>query len=229
MGQPLYCSAADAGLWGERGCGDGSTPYAWLSSIALLTWLPGFPLLAFPTIISYLTSPHSVFLSRQQPLPRDCSTIPKLQLPTAAHSRGPAFLSGMYSWGMYGCSKDSLILFPFRLPQISCFTLSLKCSSSDSVDCPNVGIGWPLLQFPHPLRAGPVLLTLLFLPLVPSSYGVLHGSIYSFPLVRYSCPLSAGILHALLCLKVYSWCSHAERCTVHLLLCLLDLLCPLYF
>ena len=28
MGQPLYCSAADAGLWGEGGYGDGSTPYA---------------------------------------------------------------------------------------------------------------------------------------------------------------------------------------------------------
>lgn len=26
--QPLYCSAADAGLWDERGYGDGSTPYA---------------------------------------------------------------------------------------------------------------------------------------------------------------------------------------------------------
>ena len=29
-------------------------------------------------------------------------------------------------------------------------------------------------------------------------------SMYSFPLVRYSCLLSAGVLHALLCLKVYS-------------------------
>ena len=26
MGQPLYCSAASAGMWGERGYGDGSTP-----------------------------------------------------------------------------------------------------------------------------------------------------------------------------------------------------------
>ena len=26
-GQALYCSAADAGMWGERGYGDGSTPY----------------------------------------------------------------------------------------------------------------------------------------------------------------------------------------------------------
>ena len=69
-------------------------------------------------------------------------------------------------WGMYGCGKDCLILIPFRLPQTSCFTLSLKCFSFDSNNCPDVGIG-PLLQFPHPLRADPVLLTLLFPPLVP--------------------------------------------------------------
>ena len=100
---------------------------------------------------------------------------------------------------MYGCSKDCLILLPFRLPQISCFTLSLKCFSSDS----DVGIR-PLLLFPHLQKAGPVLLILLFFPLVPSSYRVSRGSIYSFPLVRYSCLLSAGVPHALLCLKVYS-------------------------
>ena len=38
-------------------------------------------------------------------------------------------------------------------------------------------------------------------------------SIYSFPLLRYSCPFSAGVLHALLYLKVYSWCIHGEQCT----------------
>ena len=64
---------------------------------------------------------------------------------------------------MYGCGKDSLILILFWLPQISCFTLSLKCFSSDSDNCPNVGIR-PLLQFPHLPRAGPILLTLLFFP-----------------------------------------------------------------
>jgi len=113
---------------------------------------------------------------------------------------------------MYGCGKDCLILVPFRLPQISCFTFSLKCFSSDSDNCPDVGIG-PPLQFSHQPRAGPVLWTLLFFPLVPSSYQVLHGSIYSFPLVRYFCLLSAGVLCALLWLKVYSWCIHGERCT----------------
>ena len=66
---------------------------------------------------------------------------------------------------MHGCSKDCLILIPFRLPQISCSTLSLNCFSSDSDNCPDVGIG-PLLQFSHLLRAGPILLKFLFFPLV---------------------------------------------------------------
>ena len=71
----------------------------------------------------------------------------------------------------------------------------------------------PLLQFPCPSRAGPVLLTLLFSPLVPSSYWVLCGLVYPFPLVRYSWLLSAGVLHTLLCMKVYSRQIHGERCT----------------
>ena len=125
--------------------------------------------------------------SQQQPLPCDCSTIPRLHVPIRC---------------MYDCGKDCLILIPFRLPQVSCFTLSLKCFF-DSDSCPDVRIG-PLLQFPHLLRVDPVLLILLFFPLVSSFYQVLRDSIYSFPLVRYSRPLSAGVLHALLCLKVYS-------------------------
>ena len=112
---------------------------------------------------------------------------------------------------MYGCGKDSLIFFPFRLPQISCFTLSLKCFSSDSDNCPVVGIRCQL-QFPHPPRAGPVLLTVLVFPLVLSSYWVLCGSVCSFPLFMYSCLLSDDVLHALLYLKLYSWCVHGERC-----------------
>ena len=105
--------------------------------------------------------------TQHQPLPWDCSTIPKLQLPASAPSRRPAFLPG----GMYGCCKDCLILIPFRLPQISCFTLSLKCFPSDSDNCPDVGI---VLQFSHPPRSGPVLLTLCFSPwfLCPTEFCV---------------------------------------------------------
>ena len=111
--------------------------------------------------------------SQQQPSPWDCSSFQSLRLPGDLHPVR----------GMYGCSKDCLILILFRLLQISYFSLSLKCFSSDSDTCPAVGIR-PLLQFPHLLRVGPVLLILLFFPLVPLSYPVFHGSIYSSPLVR---------------------------------------------
>ena len=53
-------------------------------------------------------------------------------------------------------------------------------------------------------------------PVFPPSSFVLPSSvwfIYSFPLVRCSFLLSAGVLYALLCLKVYSWCIHGKRCT----------------
>ena len=99
---------------------------------------------------------HLSLRSQQQPLPYDCSTIPKLQLPADVPSRGPESLSRV-------CTAVARILIPFRLLQISCFLLSLKCFSSDSDNCPDVGIR-PLLWFPHLLRAGPVLLTLLFFP-----------------------------------------------------------------
>ena len=66
---------------------------------------------------------------------------------------------------------------------------------------------------PPPAKGRSSLLTVLFFSLVSSSYRVLCGSIYSFPLVRHSCLLSAGALHALLCLKVYSWHIRGERCT----------------
>ena len=72
---------------------------------------------------------------------------------------------------MYGCSKDCLILILFRLPQVNCFTFSLKCLLFDSNNCPSLGTG-PLLQFSHRPKAGPVLLTLLLFSLVPSSYRV---------------------------------------------------------
>ena len=108
---------------------------------------------------------------------------------------------------------NCLIFIPFRLPQISCLTFSLKCLSSDSDNFPNVG-NRPQLQFSHLQRAGALLLTFLLFLLVPSSYQVLHDSIYSLPLVRFSCLLSADVLRAL-CLKSYSWCIHGERCTPH--------------
>ena len=93
---------------------------------------------------------------------------------------------------MYGCGKDGLILIPFRLPQIRCFTLSLKCISCDSDNCPDVGIRL-LLQFPHLPRAGPVLLTLLFFPV---SF-ILPSFVWFYIFFSTSQVL----------LPVFSWCS----------------------
>ena len=58
----------------------------------------------------------------------------KLKLLVAAPSRGNC----VPVWAMYGCGRDYVILIPFRLPQISYFTLKVKCFYSDSDNCPDV-------------------------------------------------------------------------------------------
>ena len=129
---------------------------AWLSSMGIShhNLLPHIPLIHLSTD----SSPH-----------------PEIVEQSLSSSSQPLHLPGdqrpclNYVW-LY---KDCLILIPFRLTQISCLTLTLKCFSSDSDFCPNVGIG-PLRQFPHPLRALPVLLIcLIFSPsyLVLPSFG----------------------------------------------------------
>ena len=53
-------------------------------------------------------------------------------------------------------------------------------------------------------------------PVFPPSSFVLLSFVWFymfFSTGQYSCPLSAGVLQALLCLKVYNWCIHGERCT----------------
>ena len=163
----------------------------------MLPWLPGFPPQAFPTTISSHISSIHLSAVNSSPCP---GTAPQ----SLNSSSQPLCFPGdpcpclWYVWLQQG------LRFSFHLGchKSAVFTLSLKCFSSDSDNCPNVGIR-PLLQFRLLPRAGPVLQTLLFFPLAPLSYRVLCGSIYSFPLVRYSCLLSADVLHVLLYLKVY--------------------------
>ena len=159
MGQPLYCSADNAGVLARE------TQQYHLASVAAR--------LSSTAISHHDLLPHipSIGLSAVNSSPRPGIASQSLY----SSSQLLHFLETCVPVrGMYGCGKDCLILIPFRLPQISCFTLSLKCFSSDSDNYPNVGTG-PLLQFPHLLRAGPVLLTLLFFPLVLLSYQVLYG------------------------------------------------------
>ena len=68
------------------------------------------------------------------------------------------------SLGYVWLCKDPLILIAFRLPRISCFTLGLKCFSLTQTITPVWGLAPASVQ----LKAGPILLTLLFFS--PSSF-----------------------------------------------------------
>ena len=114
-------------------------------------------------------------------------------LPGKSHGQGS--LVGCSSWGRWGSDETEQLPFHFSL---SCVGKGngnpLQCSCLEN---PRDGGGW------WAAVSG-----------VAQSRTRLKwlSSIYYRPLVRYSCPLSAGILHALLCLKVYSWCIRGERC-----------------
>ena len=153
----------------------------------MLSWLPGFAPQAYPTTISSLTSPRSSPRSISPKATAACA----LGLLHNPQTPGPGCCAFQ---GTCIPDKDCLILVPFRLPEISCCTLSFECFSSDSDSCPDAGIR-PLLQFPHPPRASPVPLTPLFFHLALWSYRVLCGWFYIF--------FSAGQV----LLSALSWCS----------------------
>ena len=73
---------------------------------------------------------HPFYLSlcsQQQPLPWDCSTIPKLQLPATASSRGPASLSKVCMtesstvWFSFhlGCHRSAVSLLPLNVSPLT--------------------------------------------------------------------------------------------------------------
>ena len=92
MGQPLYCSAVHAGVWGVR-------LWWWFHPLRVTQQylLASMSVWLSSTGISHHSLlPHiSSSISPQQLLPWDCSTIPKLQLPATVPSRGLASLSGV--------------------------------------------------------------------------------------------------------------------------------------
>ena len=95
MCQPVYCSAADASMWGEGGYGDGSTPYHDSAVLPCFHGCLAFLHRHFPPR-SPPSHPLDLSLrSQQQPSPWECSTILKLQLPVSVPSRRLASLSGV--------------------------------------------------------------------------------------------------------------------------------------
>ena len=122
MDQHLYCSAAHA-LCGEREAMVVAPPP--VHDSAVLRCFHGFPPQAFPTTMSLLTCPQSISPQSTAALTLGLLHNPQTPAPNHCTFQG----TQVPVWGLYGCSKDCLILILFRLPQISSFTLSLKCSS----------------------------------------------------------------------------------------------------
>ena len=147
MGQPLYCSADNAGVLARE------TQQYRLASVAARLSSTGI-------------SHHNLLL--HIPLIRNSAvnSSPRLGIaPQSLYASSQQLRSLGYVWLWQGLSDSH----SFTLPQTSCFTLSLKYFSSDSERCSDVRIG-PLLQFPNPPKAGPVLLSFLLFPIVPWSY-----------------------------------------------------------
>ena len=98
-------------------------------------------------------------------MPWECSTISMLQFLATVPSRGPVYLSRV-------CIVAARIVYvipiPFRLSQISCFTLASNVSPL-TLTISQYG-DWALFQFPHLPRAGPGLLTLPFSPFMLVSF-----------------------------------------------------------
>ena len=157
MGQPLYCSAADAGLWREAMVmapprrHDSAVFHA---SMAVQLSSTG---ISHHSLLPHILSIHlSAVNSSPRPRITPQSLISSSQLLRLSRDVHPC---PAYAWLWQGLSDSHSI----SAATISCFPLSLQCFSSDSDNCPDVVIR-PLLQFPHPPRVGPVLLTFPFSP-----------------------------------------------------------------
>ena len=176
------------------------------SAVSMAVWL-------FSTgIFHHSLLPHfpSINLSsQQQPSPWDCSTIRKLQLPAAAPWRGSMSLSRVCLamartvWLSFhlGCHRSAVSLSALNVSPLT-QTIAAMWGSDACSSSPTCWVQIQSYQHSH---------------FPPSSFILLSFAwVYTSPsLVRYSCLLSAGVLHALLCLKVYFWCNCGERCTPH--------------
>ena len=131
----------------ERGYGDGATPMrdsavspstaTRLSSIGISfhNLLPHIPSIRLSIVNS---SPHLGIAPQSLNSSSSCCAFQGIYVPVQ---------------GIYGCGQVCLILIRFKLPQISCFTLSLKCFSSDSDNALIWGLD-PCFCFP--IRQGQV-------------------------------------------------------------------------
>ena len=158
-------SLFSCGCWpvGGESYGDGSTP---MHDSAVSPCFRGCLAFLHQHFPPQAPPSHPLDLSlhsQQQPSPWDCSTIPKLQLPAAAPSRGPASLSGVCM------SAARTVWFSFHLGcHTQLFHSQLQCFSLTQTSAPIWGSDPASVPPPAEGRSSPTN-TPVF-PLVPSSY-----------------------------------------------------------
>ena len=163
MGQPLYCSAASAGereamVMARLLMHDSAVSFCFHGCLAFLH--RHFPPQSFP---SHPLNPS--IHSQQQPLPWNCSTIPKIQLPAAAPSRGSASMSGVCM------ARARTVWFSFHL---GCHRSAVSLSAlnfSSLTQFPQCG-DWTTASVPM-LAEGRSSLTNTPVPPTPSSFVLL--------------------------------------------------------
>ena len=207
-GYPPWCSAADAGVWGESGYRDGSAPphsqqyhlasrAAWFSSTGV-----SHHSLLYPVPLGYL----SAFNSR--PHPRIAPQwLHSSSLPATVPSRGPASRLE-YVW------QELFVWFSLHL---DCHrsTASLSASNVSPLSqtiAPMLGLD-PGFSSPTWQRQIQSYLLSSFPPnfLRPTKFCMVLCILFCG---SGSSARSQLALQALLCLKVYSWCIY--ECTPHL-------------
>ena len=161
---------------------------AWLSSTGVSHY----------NILSHLLSVHLSTVNS--------SPCPQTPAPSCCAFQG----TRIPAWGMYDWGRDCLILISFRLPQTSRFTQHQMfllwpwqvpwCGNRTPASVPPPTEG----------RSSPTIT-----PVFPPSSFILPSFVWFYILFCWSASPVHSALHALLCLKVYSWCIHGGRCTPH--------------
>ena len=190
-----------AGTWGERDYSDGSIPLHVTQQYhpaSMTTWLSS-KVIPLCDLLPHVTGGH---------LPAVNSRPHPGIAPQSLHSSSqpPWVLEDLHSClGYIWMQQGSSVGFSLHSDchrSIAALSNSLKCfpASQTMPQCRDLTPA----SVPSPSKYGSSPASSPLFHFLPLSYQVLCGSTYSFPGVRYSCLLSAGILKDLY-LKMHSW------------------------
>ena len=144
--------------------------------------------------------------SQQQPSPWDCSTNPKLQVPSTVPSWGPVSQSGVCM------AAARTVWFSFHLGYHRSAVSLSALNASPLTEMPRCGDRTSAsVPLPAKGRSNPT-----DTPVFPPSSFILLSIVWFYILFSASQVRMSALSWCCACtsvLKVYSWCFHGERCT----------------